>query len=96
MRCNSLKLNIYYQAFKSSFNPKKVKVLLKRKCWILCLNGQVTYDLPMTLKLILSSKLHHGISKPKFRAEQDICGIAGTVSIADNFFGGHFENMQIS
>ena len=25
-RCNSLKLNIYYQAFKSSFYPKKVKL----------------------------------------------------------------------
>ena len=60
-------------------------------------NGHVAYDLPMTPKLILSSKLHYGISKPDFRAKKHIYRIAGTVLIADYFFfGGHFGNMQIS
>ena len=60
-------------------------------------NGHVTYDLPMTPKLILSSKLHYGISKPELRAKKHISRIAGTVLIADYFFfGGHFGNMQIS
>ena len=71
--------------------------LLKRECWILYFNGQVTYDLPMTPKLILSSKLHYGFSKPELRAKKNISRIAGTVLIADYFFfGGHFGNMQIS
>ena len=60
-------------------------------------DGHVTYDLPMTPKLILSSKLHFGISKPELRAKKHICRIAGNVLIADYFFfGGHFGNMQIS
>ena len=63
-----------------------VHFFLKRKCWTLYSNGHVTYDLPMTPKLILSSKLHYGISKPKFRAKQRISRIAGTVLIADYVF----------
>ena len=60
-------------------------------------NGHVTYDLPMTPKLLLSSKLHYGISKPEIRAKKHISRIAGAVLIADYFFfGGHFRNMQIS
>ena len=49
-------------------------------------NGHVTYDLPMTPKLILSSKLPYGISKPELRAKKHISRIAGTVLIADYFF----------
>ena len=99
MRCNSPKLNIYYQAFKSSFYLKKSKVahfLLKCKCWILYFNGHMIYDLPMTPKMKMSSTLHYGISKPKSRAKQHISRITGIVLIADYFFGGHFGNMQIS
>ena len=60
-------------------------------------NDDVTYDLPMTPKLILSSKWHYGITKPEFRAKKHISRIAGTVLIADYFFfGGYFGNMQIS
>ena len=71
--------------------------LLKRECWILYFNGPMTYDLPMTPKLILSSKLHYGFSKPELRAKKNISRIAGTVLIANYFFfGGHFGNMQIS
>ena len=71
-------------------------ILLKRKCWILYFNGHVTYVFPMTPKLILSSKLHYWISKPKFRAKQHISRIAGTVLIADYFLGAHFGTGQIS
>ena len=60
--------------------------LLKRECWILYFNGHVIYDLPKTPKLILSSKLHYGISKPELRAKKHISRIAGTVLIADYFF----------
>ena len=63
-----------------------VHFLLKRKCGILYFNSHVTYDLPMTPKIILSSKLHYGISKPKFSAKQHISRIAGTVLIDDYFF----------
>ena len=49
-------------------------------------NGHVTYDLPMTPKLILSSKLHYGIPKPELRAKKHISRIVGTVLIADYFF----------
>ena len=71
--------------------------LLKRKGGILYFNGHVTYDLPMTRKLILSSKLHYGISKAELRAKKHISRIAGTVLIADYFFfGSHFGNKQIS
>ena len=45
-------------------------VLLKRKCGIIYFNDHVAYDLPMTPKIILSSKSHYGISKPKFGAKQ--------------------------
>ena len=65
--------------------------------WDIVFNGHVTYDLPMTRKLILSSKLHYGISKPELRAKKHISRIAGAVLIDDYFFfGGHFGNMQIS
>ena len=71
--------------------------LLKRECWILYFNDHVTYNLPMTPKLLLSSKLHYGISKPELRAQKHIPRIVGTVLIADYFFfGGPFGNMQIS
>ena len=89
MRCNSLKLNIYHQKCKSSFYPQKsqlVHFLLKRKGGILYFNGHVTYDLPMTLKIILSSKWHYGISKLELRAKKHIYRIAGTVFLADYFF----------
>ena len=46
----------------------------------------------MTPTLILSSKLHYGISKPELRAKKHISRIAGSVLIADYFFW----NMQIS
>ena len=49
-------------------------------------NGHVTYDLTMTTKLILSSKLHYWISKPELGAKKHISRIAGTVLIADYFF----------
>ena len=39
--------------------------LLKRKDGILYFNGHVAYDLPMTPKIILSSKWQYGISKPE-------------------------------
>ena len=71
MRYNSLKLNIYYQAFKSSFYKKKSSCALFAK---------------MTAKIILLSKLHYGISKPKFKAEQHISRIVGTILIDDYFF----------
>ena len=83
MRCNSLKLNIYHQIFKSSFYPPKsqfVHFLLKRKGGILHFNGHVTYDLPMTPKIILSSKWHYVISKPELRAKKHISKIAGLYS----------------
>ena len=67
-----------------------VHFLQKRKCWMLYFNSHVTYDLPKTPKLLMSSKLHYGISKPKFRAKQHISRIAGTVLIAAYFFGGYF------
>ena len=74
MRCNSLKLNISYQAFKSSFCSKEIKLctfcLLKRKYGILYFKGHMSYDLPMTPRLILLSKSNYGTSKPKFRAKQ--------------------------
>ena len=74
-----------------------VHFLLKRECWILYFNGHVTYDLQMTPKLILSSKLYYVITKPEIRAKKHISRIAGNVLIADYFFfGGHFGNMQIS
>ena len=60
--------------------------LLKRKVGILHFNGHVIYELPMTTKIILSSKLHCGISKPKLVAKKHISKIAGTVFIADYFF----------
>ena len=47
MRCNFLRLNIYYQAFKSSFYPPKsqfVHFLLKRRIGILYFNDQVTFQ----------------------------------------------------
>ena len=47
----------------------------------------MTYDLPMTPKITLSSKLHYGTSKPELRAKKHISRNAGTVLIADNFFG---------
>ena len=89
MRCNSVKFNIYHQTFKSSFYPQKsqfVHFLLKRKGEILYFNGHVTYDLPMTPKIILSSKWHYVISKPEFMAKKHISRIAGTVFIADYVF----------
>ena len=70
--------------------------LLKRKGGILYCNGYVTYDRPMIQKITLSSKWHYGISKPELRAKKHISRIAGTVFIADYFFGGYFGNMQIS
>ena len=60
--------------------------LLKRKDGILHFNGHVTYGLPMTPKIILSSKWHYGISKPELGAKKHISKIAGTVFIADYFF----------
>ena len=60
--------------------------LLKRKGVILDFNGPVTYDLPMTPKILLSSKWHYGISKPELRAKKHISRIVGTVFIADYFF----------
>ena len=60
--------------------------LLKRKVGILHFNGHVTYNLPMTPKIILSSKWHYWISKPELSAKQHIFRIAGTVFIADYFF----------
>ena len=60
--------------------------LLKRECWILYFNGHVTYDLPMTPKLILLSKLHYVISKIELKAKKHISRIAGTVLITDYFF----------
>ena len=63
-----------------------VHFLLKRKGGILHFNGHVTYDLPMTPKIILSSKWHYGISKPELRAKKHISMIAVTVFIADYFF----------
>ena len=89
MRCNYLKLNTYYQAFKSSFYSKKVNLctfLLKRKDGILDFNGHVTYDLPMTPKILLSSKWHYGILKPELRAKKHISKIVRTEFIADYFF----------
>ena len=88
-----MSLYIYNQA---SFLFKKVQVLhflLKCKGGILYSNGHVTYDLPMTPRIMSSSKLHYGISKPKFRANKHISRISRTVLLADYFFGGHFENM---
>ena len=41
---------------------------------------------PMTPKLLLLSKWHYGISKPKFRAKQHISRIAVNVLIGDYFF----------
>ena len=72
-----------------------VHFLLKRKGGLLYFNGHVTYDLTMTLKIIYSSKWHYEISKPELWAKKHISRIAGTVFIADYFFGGHFGNMQI-
>ena len=89
MRCIYLKLNTYYQAFKSSFYPKKVNLctfLLKRKDEILDFIGHVTYDLTMTPKILLSSKWHYGISKPELRAKKHIFKIARNEFIADYFF----------
>ena len=63
-----------------------VHFLLKRKVGILYFNGHVTYDLPMTPKIILSSKWHYGISKHELGAKKHISRIAGTVFIADYFF----------
>ena len=61
--------------------------LLKRECWILYFNGHVTYDLPMTPKLILSSKLHYGFSKAELRAKKTFLGLPELhVLIADFFF----------
>ena len=60
--------------------------LLKRKGGIFYFNGHVTYDLPMTPKITLSSKWHYGISKPELRAKKHISMIAVTVFIADYFF----------
>ena len=70
--------------------------LLKRKGGILHFNSHVTCVLPMTPKIILSSKWHYGISKTELGAKKHISKIAWTVYIADYFFGGHFGNMQIS
>ena len=69
-------------------SPKSpfVNFLLKRKGGILYFNGHVTYDLPMTPKITLSSKWHYGISKPELRAKKHISMIAVTVFIADYFF----------
>ena len=68
-------------------SPKSqfVHFSLKRKGGILHFNGHVTYDLPMSPKIILS-KWHYGISKPELRAKKHISRIAGTVFIADYFF----------
>ena len=60
--------------------------LLKRKGGILYFNGHVAYDLPMTPKIILSSKWQYGISKPELKAKKHISRIAGTAFIADYFF----------
>ena len=38
----------------------------------------------------------HVTYEPKLVAKNHISKIAGTVFIADYFFGGHFGNMQIS
>ena len=89
MRCNYLKLNTYYQAFKSSFYPKKVNLctfLLKREDGILDFNGHVTYDLPMTPKILLSSKWHYGILKPELRAKRHISEIVRTEFMPITFF----------
>ena len=63
-----------------------VHFLLERKGGILHFNVHVTYVLPMTPKIILSSKWHYGISKPELGAKKRISKIAGTVFIADYFF----------
>ena len=73
-----------------------VHFLLKRKGGKLYFNSHVTYDLSMATKIMLSSKWHYGILKPELIAKKHICRIAGTILIGDYFFGGHFENMQIS
>ena len=52
-----------------------VHFLLKRECLILYFNGHVTYDLPMTPKLILSAKLHYGFSKLELRAKKTFIGL---------------------
>ena len=99
MRCNYLKLNTYYQAFKSSFDPKKVNLctfLLKRKDGILDFNGHVTYDLPMTLKILLSSKWHYGILKPELRAKKHISKIVRTEFIADYFLAAILEKCKLA
>ena len=85
MRCNYLKSNTFYQAFKSS-KSQFVHFLLKRKGGILDFNGHVTYNLPITPKILLSSKWNYWISKPELRAKKHISRIVGTVFIADYFF----------
>ena len=95
--CNSLKLNIYISGIILSAKSPFVHFLLKRKGGILYFNGHVTYDLPMTPKITLSSKWHYWIPKPELRAKKHISMIAVTVFIADYFFFGvHFGNMQIN
>ena len=58
MGCNSLKLYIYIlSGIQIIILSKVVHFLLKRKCGILYFNGHVTYDLPMTPKIKLLSKI---------------------------------------
>ena len=78
MRCNSLKLNIYYLAFKSSFYPQKsqfVHFLLKRGSGILYLNGHVTYDLPKPQNGIM------GTQNPNLGPKNIFQGLPGLYSL---------------
>ena len=77
----------YISSFKSSFYQKKsiCALFAKRKVGILHFNGDVTYDLPMAPKIILSSKWHYVVANPKLGARKHINKIAGTVFIADYF-----------
>ena len=77
---------LYIRIIILSEKSQFVHFLLTRKGEILYFNGHVTYDLPMTPKIILSSKWHYGISKPELRAKKNISRIAGTVFTADYFF----------
>ena len=63
-----------------------VHFLLKRKGGILYFNGHVTYDLPMTPKITLSSKWQYGSQNPNLGPKKHISMIAVIVFIADYFF----------
>ena len=80
-------------------SPKSpfVHFLQKRKGGILYFNGHVTYNLPMTPKITLSSKWHYGISKPELRAKKThFYDCRDCIHSRLLFCGGHFGNMQIS